>query len=471
MSLGFFSAIAIYHVGKGQKELLLKNQSHDISAVKSQVDYALRGKKTLDFRSFYQLSTIQILDLTSSTYKLGIDIYDTTGSHLFKSSTDYSALYYNNYSGINRQGNHLSTIILDSLKKKNTYSTKEYEQDSTVVVSVYSYLYTPEKDKTGIIRLMYPQNMYMDGGNIESLRSKLSYTFIILLAVAGIISLLIARGIMLPLKKLGHSLSEISAYSTAKEIKSTSYSSELRPLVDAYNDMLIRVHTSSTDMAETEKERAWAQMAKIVAHEIKNPLTPMRLSVQSYAMTFNPESADARKKADELCNILIEQIDTLSHIADSFASFSTSEHAQTPSSCNICEIVPLSAGIYRTKDITINVPSFPMNIPLDKTSVVQIVSNIVKNALEAAKEDTPAHIEVTVEKSENFAVLSIKDNGIGMSETVKNEIFKPSFTTKTSGMGMGLAIIHRMIYTVGGNITCTSEQGKGSEFIIKIPLL
>ena len=197
----------------------------------------------------------------------------------------------------------------------------------------------------------------------------------------------------------------------------------------------------------------------------------MRLSVQSFALTFDPHSENAKKKAEELCNILIEQIDTLSYIASSFASFSTSEHATAEASCDISKIVPLAAGIYRTKDISIHVSSEELNIPLDKTSVVQIVSNMIKNALEAAKKDTPIHINISVSSENEFAVLSIKDNGIGMSQKVIDEIFKPSFTTKTSGMGMGLAIIHRMVYTVCGSIKCVSEEGKGSEFIIKIPLL
>lgn len=465
-----FSSISLYHIktrSHTQNEAAIKKE---LSAIGMSVNFALRGAGTLSPSLFTDRSRTDEIDLAASSSNIGIDIYDKNGTHLYKASQDYQSLYYGNDSGIPRTGQGLPPSVISSLDSLGgTLRIKEGSADNMPVIGFYTALYSPEGRMTGIMRILYPEETYFNASDITPLREKLSLTLIALLAVSLIAAVLIARGITRPIKRLGDNMSGI----TADRGQDIEYSGvpDLRPLVNAYNSMLERIRESSRKMAQSERERAWDEMAKIVAHEIKNPLTPMRLSVQSYLMTFDPKAPDANERAAELCSVLIEQIDALSQIASSFSDFSRSERS-AHGSCDLSEILPLAAGIYKSRYVSTEVPSRPLYVPLDKTAIVQIVSNLIKNAMEAVRSGTQPEISITLaDDGSGHAVLTVSDNGSGIPEEIIGQIFNPSFTTKSSGTGMGLAVTSRIITSAGGTISCRSDKEHGTTFTIILPLL
>ena len=209
-------------------------------------------------------------------------------------------------------------------------------------------------------------------------------------------------------------------------------------------------------------------MAKQVAHEIKNPLTPMRLSVQSFQRKFDPNDPNIHQKVDEYSNTLIQQIDVMSSIASAFSSFAKMP-AQKNEMLNVVAIVDLALDIFSEKYITFSSSKKEIIAKFDRTQLIRVVTNLVKNGIQAIPEGQEPEIIVNVSEEDNNVILSIKDNGIGIADENRNKVFEPKFTTKTSGMGLGLAMVKNIVNTYNGSITFTSHKNNGTTFIVKFP--
>ncbi|MBS1546424.1 MAG: HAMP domain-containing histidine kinase, partial [Bacteroidetes bacterium] len=197
----------------------------------------------------------------------------------------------------------------------------------------------------------------------------------------------------------------------------------------------------------------------------------MRLNVQHFQQTWNPDAPDARGRLDRFSNNLVEQIDVLSRIAGEFSNF-----AQLPPAHPVH--LDLSSVAQTVVQLFANTPgakvelhtSGPLPVLADKEHLVRIFTNLVKNALQAMPEGREALVEVRLYTESDNAVAEVKDNGAGIPEEHRNRIFQPSFTTKSSGMGLGLAMVQRMVENAGGKVWFTTEEGKGSSFFVALPL-
>lgn len=469
VSLGVFSIISSYHQRKSYIEQKDNNLHHEINILSREINYALRNSNALTIQGVKNDSSAQeILDIISSSFAVGIDVYSTGGTHIYKSSSDYSAVYHGASS--HGTGAALPVTLLEKLDSvSSSIIIPEHISDSTLVASIYSHIYNKEGEKTAICRITYPDT-YLSSAIPSQLSSRMTITLVILLSLSLIISLIISRSITRPIRKIADVIKTTSSLGKSSPITG-HVPMELREVVDAYNAMLPVLESQSQAMAQEEKERAWKQMARIVAHEINNPLTPMRLSVQHHQMTFDAAAPSAKEKTDKLCSVLLSQIDTLSHIATSFAEFSTSQNESRSGRCDIKGVIANVVGLYTGKNISSTLPECPVIVPLEATAVVQILSNMIKNAIEATRDDTPLKIDITLSMKDSHAIISIKDNGCGIPEEALKNIFTPSFTTKNSGRGMGLSIIEKIVKNSGGEIKCLSQVGAGTEFVIKLPLI
>ena len=245
---------------------------------------------------------------------------------------------------------------------------------------------------------------------------------------------------------------------------------EINQLVTAYNGLVDDLEESAAKLAQSEREQAWREMAKQVAHEIKNPLTPMRLTVQSFQRKFDPSDPDIKEKLDDYSKTLIQQIDTMSSVASAFSSFA-SMPAQQNENVNIVKIVQLALEIFNENYITFTAAEPYIITSMDRTQLIRIITNLVKNAIQAIPQGLlQPKVEVSVYRNENYAFISVKDNGKGISMENKSRIFEPKFTTKTSGMGLGLGIIKNIVENYKGTITFESELGEGTRFIVSLPI-
>lgn len=204
--------------------------------------------------------------------------------------------------------------------------------------------------------------------------------------------------------------------------------------------MVDELGESAVKLAKSEREQAWREMAKQVAHEIKNPLTPMRLTVQSFEQRFDINDPNIKIKIAEFSKSLIQQIDTLSSIASAFSSFAELPK-QKREELNVIEVVKLALDIFNEDFIHYFHDEDILLAKLDKTQLIRIVTNLVKNATQSLAKIENPKIEVKVADQNGNVIITVADNGKGIIEEDKNRIFEPKFTTKSSGMGLGLPMI------------------------------
>jgi nitrogen fixation/metabolism regulation signal transduction histidine kinase len=232
--------------------------------------------------------------------------------------------------------------------------------------------------------------------------------------------------------------------------------------------MIDELQDSAVKLATSEREQAWREMAKQVAHEIKNPLTPMRLSVQSFQAKFNPNDPEIHQKVDEYSNTLIQQIDMMSSIASAFSNFAKMP-AQKNELLNVVDIVAMALDIFSEKYITFNSSQEEIIAKFDRTQLIRVVTNLVKNGIQSIPEGVKPEIKVSLSEEDGKVILKVKDNGIGIKAENKEKVFEPKFTTKTSGMGLGLAMVKNIVNTYNGSISFKSKGNNGTTFKVVFP--
>jgi len=232
--------------------------------------------------------------------------------------------------------------------------------------------------------------------------------------------------------------------------------------------MIDDLESSAIKLAKSERETAWREMAKQVAHEIKNPLTPMRLSIQSFQMNYNPDDKKNKKKLKDFSKSLIEQIDTMSSIATAFSDFANMPE-QKRELLNVGEVVQIALDIFNEDYIDCNVEEKEILTLFDRTQLIRVVTNLINNSIQAIPDDKEPMIKVRVYSTKKNVIINIEDNGSGISEANKSKIFEPSFTTKSSGMGLGLSMIQSIMSAYNGSITFKSKENQGTIFKVEIP--
>ncbi len=296
--------------------------------------------------------------------------------------------------------------------------------------------------------------------------------YVFLFLIASVIAIFIARSITKPLSILNQKLLQLQL-GKENELIDWERDDEIGSLIMNYNKLVNKLEESAQILAKTERDSAWREMAKQVAHEIKNPLTPMKLSIQylEKAIKQNPEEASAISK--KISNTLLEQIDNLTEIANAFSSF-----AELPQSSNVKielnEVVELVHNLFRKRedmDIFLSEPIDPLFVYADKNQLIRILNNLVKNAIESIPNTRRGKINLTLESKGDKAIIKVSDNGIGIPFDMRNKIFQPKFTTKDSGSGLGLAICANMIESMNGRIYFDSEPDKGTDFYIELDII
>lgn len=335
--------------------------------------------------------------------------------------------------------------------------------------------YTQIKDDKfkplGILNLPYVDDDSFYENEIQEFLIRLSQVYFFMLIIAFALAYFLASYITQSLKTISDKINETSLNQKNEKIVIEANSREINSLIKAYNDMVDKLEESATMLAQSEREQAWREMAKQVAHEIKNPLTPMRLTVQSFERKFNPEDPDLKQKLNDYTKTLIQQIDTMTSVASAFSNFA-SMPAQQNETLNVVEVVEFSLDIFNEEYITFESDEEEIITIMDRTQLIRIITNLVKNAIQAIPEEqTEKSILVAVKREENNVNITVKDNGIGIELEYIEHIFEPKFTTKTSGMGLGLGIIKNIIENYKGTITFETEFGKGTTFKVSLPII
>ena len=364
----------------------------------------------------------------------------------------------------------LDAEILNQLSNtvEHRYVVKNQLNGQTFLSS-YTYITDRKFKNLAILNLPYLENDDFFNKELTQLLTRLGYAYLAMILAAIVFAYFISKYITKSLKTISDKMNEIRLEKRNKKIEVESSSDEIEVLVNSYNSMIDELEDSAVKLATSEREQAWREMAKQVAHEIKNPLTPMRLSVQSFQRKFNPEDENIHQKVNEYSNTLIEQIDTMSSIASAFSNFAKMP-AQKSEVLNVAHIVKLALDIFNEHYISFEAEAEEVIAKFDRTQLIRVVTNLVKNGTQAIPEDAEnPKIEVRVFSKGNMINITVEDNGSGISEENKAKVFEPKFTTKTSGMGLGLAMVKNIVETYNGSITFVSQEGKGTTFTVTFP--
>ncbi|HEY4800640.1 MAG TPA: ATP-binding protein, partial [Bacteroidia bacterium] len=337
-------------------------------------------------------------------------------------------------------------------------------------LSAYCSFRNNEGNLIGYLNLPYFARQSELEKEISAILSAIINIYVLLFVISVILALAISEYFTKPLKLIQEKLSKIKLGKANEPIEWKSQD-EIGSLVNEYNRMIDELQKSAELLAKSERETAWREMAKQVAHEIKNPLTPMKLSIQHLQRTWHNKSDDMDKKIERIAETLIEQIETLSTIASEFSNFAKMPVTMSEK-INLRSILENSISLFKNStdtEISFETMLNEAFVFADKEQMLRVCNNLLKNALQAIPENQVGKIQVSLDKRDDSFIIRVKDNGTGISEDRMGKIFTPNFTTKTGGMGLGLAMVKSIVETFNGKIWFETSRGNGTTFFISLP--
>ena len=396
----------------------------------------------------------------ADVHNVNFNIYDTEGQ-LLKSSR---ASFRNDSITLCLEAEVLNQL---SASPGQRYVEENISEDGRYQAS-YTYITDNKFKPIGILNLPYYEDNSFNDMELREFLTRLAGVYLVMLLLAIGLAYFISKYITRSLQTISDKLGQTRLAKRNEKILIENPGEEIGRLIDSYNDMIDELEESAAKLARSEREQAWREMAKQVAHEIKNPLTPMRLSVQSFERTFDPDDPEAQEKVKEYSDTLIQQIDTMSNIASAFSSFADMP-AQQKETLNVVSTIKLALEIFNEPYIHFIAEEEKIIAKLDRTHLIRVVTNLVKNAIQAVPDEEDPRIEVRVFSETEHVKITVADNGIGISEDFMDKIFEPKFTTKSSGMGLGLGMVRNIVETNGGRIHFTSKEGVGTVFTVTLP--
>ena len=337
--------------------------------------------------------------------------------------------------------------------------------------SSYSQIKDEKFKSLGILNIPYVEDDDFYENELQQFLLRLGQVYSFMLIIAFALAYFLSSYITKSLKTISDKISETSLNQKNEKIVIEANSKEINLLIKSYNAMVDKLEESAVKLAQSEREQAWREMAKQVAHEIKNPLTPMRLTVQSFQRKFDANDPNLRQKLDDYSKTLIQQIDTMSSVASAFSNFA-SMPAQQNETLNVVNVVELALDIFNEDYIVFEKEKEEIITKLDRTQLIRIITNLVKNATQSIPEKKEEKLVlVSVNQVKDCVIILVKDNGAGIESENIEHVFEPKFTTKTSGMGLGLGIIKNIIENYKGTITFETELGRGTTFIVSLPIV
>jgi two-component system nitrogen regulation sensor histidine kinase NtrY len=357
-------------------------------------------------------------------------------------------------------------------EEKNEYICEE-KIGKLEYLSAYMPFYNENNKLLAYINLPYFAMQDILTGEISNLVVTLVNFTLLLLMLMMWFAVFLSERITSPLIMVQRAMASVE-YGKKNEHIGYKSRDEVGGLIREYNRMIDELEESANRLARSEREMAWREMARQIAHEIKNPLTPMKLNVQQLFKWWNDKAPDFDGKIRNFTDNQIEYINNLSNIATAFSYFARLPGAE-PTEVDLLAQLRTTLDIFGNADntiITLDSGNISKAVVMaDREHLNSIFSNLLKNALQAIPADKQGIITVTLSATFDRVKVRISDNGTGIPEELKSKIFTPNFTTKSSGMGLGLSIAKRYAETAGGTILFESEHDKGSSFIVELPLL
>ncbi len=460
LTIGGASTVFILNMYENKNLTFLNEKTH---SVLREIEQLLADAYYIDYDMQYFL--YDLLLQYSNVFFTDINLYSTEGFLIASSRPKVFE------EGL--VGNKMNAVAYHKMKYEGQSQYIHNEHIGKLeYLSAYTPLYNRYQEKLAYLNLPYFAKQ-------SELRNELSYflvafinIYLLLVVLAVVLALFVSSYVTRPLQLIKEKLAHIGFGKTNEKIGWTR-DDEIGGLVNEYNRMIDELAVSAELLARSERETAWREMARQVAHEIKNPLTPMKLSVQYLEKAWKEKLPDWDQRLERFTKTMVEQIDNMSVIAREFSDF-----AQMPAAQNdrielgefVSEVTDLYKA-YENLEIRLNLPAgdVPMHVHADRKQLLRVFNNLIKNAMQAYDKNETARIDISCVSGELYYKITITDYGCGIPSNLKDNIFNPYFTTKAKGMGLGLSMVKNIIESMKGRIEFTSAEREGSSFVFRIP--
>ncbi|MFK8055795.1 MAG: PAS domain-containing sensor histidine kinase [Saprospiraceae bacterium] len=454
--LYFHNSTDAYHDNRLNRKVasILRNTEHEILLLSELTEV---DRPSLE-RILKPISEIHRMDI--NLYDLDGDLMSSSEPDIFKRGVIAPKMGAFAYQMLAKGG--LSQAVqresVGDLSYRTAYVPVRMPEGATIAYMGLPY-YTKERDLRD---------------DVSSFMGTLLNVYVFLLLIAGVIAITVANSITKPLSELG---AKIRRFKLDEKVEPLVWEAkdELGDLIGAFNTMLSTVESSAKELDNARREKAWREMAQQVAHEIKNPLTPMKLSIQylRHALGRDPEEVEGLIK--RVSHTLIEQIDNLATIATTFSTFARmpepeNTHFELNTLVQSVHDLFLEEDVDSTLHIAQPEEGKSYDILADKKLLMRVLNNLIKNAIQAIPEERRGRISVNLHHQDELALIEVTDNGTGIPEEMQEKVFFPKFTTKSSGTGLGLAICRDIVKAAGGRIWFETKEDVGTQFYVELPL-
>lgn len=362
----------------------------------------------------------------------------------------------------------------DAFQQLTKLKSIRFQHTETIGRFKYLSIYQPLTDATGTtyayLNIPYLNTQAELNQEISGFLAAILNLNAFIFLIAGIIAFYFTGRITDSFDLISRKMQQISLGKVNEAIQ-WNRNDELGLLITEYNKMVRKLEASASALAVTEREVAWREMARQVAHEIKNPLTPMKLSIQYLQEALKRNDPRLPELYQKTNATLISQIDQLSRIAGDFAQYAQISLAH-PIQLDLVDVIQQWAQLYDLADnctIRLFLPDEPVWMMADQGHLDRLFTNLLLNSIQACQTDDAAFVSIRVEKLDESVRMSFADQSGGIAPELTHRMFSPNFTTKSSGTGLGLAICKRIVEQGGGQIRFETEWGRGTTFIIEWP--
>jgi signal transduction histidine kinase len=464
LSLLLTGTISIYFIVQGYKQKQKEAVLDKMHSVIVELEHKVGNSGKLSYEDTQYLNTLLVK--FSNVFYTDINLYDLNGILISSSRTELFDR------GL--KGRYLDAIAYKQLVLNNSGTVIIEEKiDDIDYLSAYIPFRNYDNEIIAYLNLPYfaRQNEFTE--EISNFVIAFSNIFLALILFAVVVGIFISRQLTRPLAIIQDKIRAMDIKKKAEKIVYTR-NDELGGLIREYNRKVDELSESANKLAQSEREMAWREMAKQIAHEIKNPLTPMKLSVQYLERAYDLKDENWETTYRKVSKTLIEQIDILSGIASEFSNF-----AKMPASkkeiISLPDIIQTSVQLFENAEdvdfeVKFEIKSDGM-INADKEQLLRVFNNLIKNSVQAIPDQRRGKIKISTIELDKSYIVKVEDNGSGIPEHMISKIFQPNFTTKSAGMGLGLSMVKSMLISNNATIHFNTEEGLGTEFIIEIPML
>lgn len=464
MVVCFFSiigstAMSYLIIKKSTDEQSVTEMQNKFEALMKTLDYAVSHTNITQDKDLVNILQNEIYEI-SDINKHDVILYDLQGNYLVS----------NKELNLVAQKKIPHETLMNVLESDKRVDVQEYDQKvGSNVTSSYMILRNNMLEPIAIVYFPFYHNDNIYAGAFNKYVQYIILVNLFLILLSIWLSWVISKNLTKTITRISELITRTTLF--GREMKPIKYfqNDELSGLVKSYNKMIYQIEDQKMLLANKEREEAWREMAKQVAHEVKNPLTPMKLLIQNFERKFDKNDPEIDQKVRNLSRSLVDQIDLVATVASAFSEFAKLL-PKNDESFNLKEELENLVRVFNDDgNIYFHANKDMMPVRMDRIYLSRIFTNMITNAKQAVSEQRKSIINIDAELFNKKIIIVIEDNGIGIPKDKLEQIFEPNFTTKNSGMGLGLTMVKKMIEEYKGDISVKSEEGKGTKFTIILP--